>query len=49
MSFVWKLLHFQKGRPLLARSRPKKVVIELSQAEIDKKAEEDEFNYFFGI
>jgi hypothetical protein len=46
-SFIFKIL-FQKGRPLLARSHPPKMVIALSQAELDKKAEQDEFNYFFG-
>jgi len=41
-------IHRRKGRPLLARSHPKKAVIHLSQTELEKKAEEDEFNYFFG-
>ncbi|OXA42860.1 Coiled-coil domain-containing protein 37 [Folsomia candida] len=41
-------IHRRKGRPLLPRSHPPKVVIHLSQEELDKKAEADEFNYFFG-
>jgi len=41
-------IHQKKGRPLLSRSRPPKTIIKLSQAELEKKAEEDEFNYFFG-
>ncbi|CAL8093483.1 unnamed protein product [Orchesella dallaii] len=41
-------IQVKKGRPILARSRPPKTIIKLSQAELEKKAEEDEFNYFFG-
>ncbi|ODM95166.1 Coiled-coil domain-containing protein 37 [Orchesella cincta] len=41
-------IQLKKGRPILARSRPPKTIIKLSQAELEKKAEEDEFNYFFG-
>lgn len=40
--------NLQKGRPLLPRFRPPKTIIRLPQAELEKKAEEDEFNYFFG-
>ncbi|CAG7830070.1 unnamed protein product [Allacma fusca] len=38
----------KRGRPLFPRSRPPKEVINLSQNDLDIKAAEDEYNYYFG-